>query len=73
MEELRHPGERQEEDQGPHRRQPHPKGDRPEGVGHHWGLPRKKGGAVDDACAPTIRDGAQGVVRWNGARRGGAP
>ena len=26
-----------------------------------------KGGAVDDARAPAVRDGTRGVVRWNGA------
>ena len=73
MEEVGCSGEGQEEDPGPHCCHPHPQGERPKGVGHHWGLPRKEGGAVDDVCAPAIRDGACGVVRWNGARRGNAP
>ena len=67
MEEVGHPREGQEEDLRPHRRHPHPEGERPEGVGRHQGLPRKEGGTVVDARAPAIRDGARGVVRRNDA------
>ena len=67
MEEVGRPREGQEEDLRPHRRHPHPKGEQPEGVRHHRGLPRKEGGAVDDTRAPATCDGARGVVRWNGA------
>ena len=73
MEEVGRPREGQEEDPRSHRRHPHPKGEQPEGVGCHQGLPHKEGGIVDDAHAPVIRDGAQGVVRWNNSHRGGAP
>ena len=72
MEEVGHSGEGQEEDLGPHRCHPHPKGERPKGVGHHRSLPRKEGGIIDDARAPAIRDGARGIVPWNDACRGGA-
>ena len=68
MEEVGHPKEGQEEDQGPHHRHPHLEGEWPEGVGRHRGLPHKEGGAIDDARAPTICNGARGVVRLNGAR-----
>ena len=61
VEEVGRPKEGQEEDLRPHRRHPHLEGEQPEGVGHHRGLPCKEGDAVDDACAPTIRDGARGV------------
>ena len=67
MEEVGHPGEGQEEDPRSYRYHPHPKGEWPKGVGHHQGLPCKEGGAVDDARAPAIRDGAWGIVRRNGA------
>ena len=73
MEEVGHSEDGQEEDLGPHCRHPHPQGERLEGVGRHRGLPRKEGGAIDDAHTPAVRDGARGIVRWNGARRGGAP
>ena len=73
MEEVGHPGEGQEEDLGSHRCHPHLEGERPKGVGHHWGLPCEEGGAVDDVRAPAICDGARGVVRRNDARRGNAP
>ena len=72
MEEVGCPREGQKEDLGPHHRHPHPQGEWLEGVRHHRGLPHKEGGTVDDTRAPTVRDGAQGVIRWNGARRGGA-
>ena len=65
--------EGQEQDLGPHRRHPHPKGEWPEEVGCHRSLPRKEGGTVDDTCAPAIHDGARCAVRWNDARRGGIP
>ena len=58
MEEVGHPGEGQEEDPRPHHRHPNPEEEWPEGVGHHRGLPHKEGGAIDDARAPAIRDGA---------------
>ena len=35
MEEVGHPGEGQEEDPGPHRRDLHSEGERPKGVGRH--------------------------------------
>ena len=73
MEEVGHPREGQEEDPRPHRCHPHPKGERPKEVGHHRGLPREEGGAIDDARAPTICDGARGIVGRNGACRGEAP
>ena len=73
VEEVGHPREGQEEDLGPHRRNPHPEGERPEGVRCHRGLPRKEGGTVDDARAPVVCDGAQGVIRWDSACRWGAP
>ena len=63
MEEVGCFEEGQEEDLGPHRCHPHPKGERPEGVGHHWGLPRKEGGTIDDGHAPAVRNGARGVTR----------
>ena len=68
VEEVGRPREGQEEDLRPHHRHPYPEGERPEGVMSHRGLPRKEGGAIDDARAPAIRDGARGVVQWNGAR-----
>ena len=58
VEEMGRLEEGQEEDLRPHRRHPHPKGEWPKGVGHHWGLPREEGGAVEDMRAPGIRDGA---------------
>jgi hypothetical protein len=70
MEEVGHPKEGQEEDLGPYRRHPHLDRERPKGVWHHRSLPHEEGGAVDDAQAPTIRDGAQGITRRNGAHRG---
>ena len=62
MEEVGHPGEGQEEDLGSHSHHLHSKREQAEGIGHHWGLPRKEGGAVDDARAPAVRDGARGIV-----------
>ena len=58
MEEVGHPGEGQEEDLKTHRHRTHPKGEQPERVERHRGLPCKEGGTVDDARAPAIRDGA---------------
>ena len=68
MEEVGRPGEGQKEDPRPHCLHPHLEGEQLEGVGHHRGLPRKEGGAIDDARAPTICDGTRGIVRWNRAR-----
>ena len=73
MEEVGLLGEGQEEDPRPHRHHPYPEGEWPKRVGHHRGLPREEGGAVDDVRAPAIRDGAQDVIRRNGACRGNAP
>ena len=73
VEEVGCPGEGQEEDLGPHRRHPDLEGERPEGVRHHRGLPRKEGGTIDDARAGAVRDGARGIIRRNDARQGGAP
>ena len=63
MEEVGCPRKGQEEDLGPHHRYPHPEGEQSKGVKHHRGLPRKEGGAVDDARAPAICDGTRGIVR----------
>ena len=57
MEEVGNPEEGQEEDPRPHHCHPHPQGEWPEGVRHHRGLPRKEGGAIDDARASTVHDG----------------
>ena len=54
MEEVGCPREGQEEDSGPHHRHPDLEGERPKGVGHHRGLPRKQGGTID---------GARGIAR----------
>ena len=73
MEEVGRFEEGQEEDLGPHCRHLDLEGEWPEGVGHHWGLPHKEGGAVDDARTPAVRDGARGLTRWNGFCQGSAP
>jgi hypothetical protein len=58
MEEVGCP-EKGQEDLGPPHRHLHPKGERPEGVGHYQGLPREEGGVVDEARACTACDGAR--------------
>ena len=63
MEEVGHPGEGQEEDLGPHHSHPHPQGEWLEGLRRYQGLPRKEGSAIDDARAPAVCDGTQGIVR----------
>ena len=72
MKEVGCPGEGQEEDPRPPRRHPYPKGEGAEGVGHHRRLPHEEGGATDEARASPVRDGAWGIIRWDGACQGGA-
>ena len=62
MEEVGRPRVGQEQNLGPHRRHLDHQGERFEGVGHHWGLPRKEGDVDDDTHAPALCDGAQGIV-----------
>ena len=63
MEKVGCPREGQEEDLGLPCHHPHLEGEQPEGVGHHQGIPCEEGGAVDEARAPSICDGARGVIR----------
>ena len=58
MEEVVSPREGQEEDPRPPHHHPNLKGEGPEGVGHHRRLPYEEGGAVDEARASAVFDGA---------------
>ena len=62
MEEVRCPGEGQEEDPEPSRRHPFPEGEGAEGVGNHQHLPCEEGVTTNEARPSSIHDGARGII-----------